>query len=142
MSAQEAAQRQARFQAIMDMNATEDANALVAAAQARQALERQSRVLSFYSVPASKFMVRHIHSRQLPLDHSRERPHVSRDPVSLVPVSHPRTLVGVSCTPRARRWAGAPLTGGPPPTPFRGAGIRCLEGTGNSLSRLHALKGD
>ena len=27
----------------------------------------------------------YIHSRQLPLDHSRERPHVSRDPVSLAP---------------------------------------------------------
>ena len=27
----------------------------------------------------------YIHSRRLPLDHSRERPHVSRDPVSLAP---------------------------------------------------------
>ena len=68
----------------------------------------------------------------------------ARDPMSRetpypwLPVSHPRTLVGVSCTPRARRWAGAPPTGGPPPTPLRGAGIRCLEGTGNSLSQLRA----
>ena len=68
----------------------------------------------------------------------------ARDPMSRetpypwLPVSHPRTLVGASCTPRARRRAGAPPTGGPPPTPLRGAGIRCLEGTGNSLSQLRA----
>ena len=47
----------------------------------------------------------------------------ARDPMSRetpypwLPVSHPRTLAGVKCTPRARRRAGAPPTGGPLPTP-------------------------
>ena len=46
------------------------------------------------------------------------------------PISHPRTLAGVVYPPHeATGWG--PAGRRPPPTPLRGAGIRCLEGTGD-----------